>query len=108
MPAILTVNATVMCPHGGQVSFAPGQTSVKADGAFVMRPGDTSTVAGCAFAPGGVAHPCVTIEWQNPAQSVSAGSSVLTSASIGLCKAGDQAAQGVALIQQTQQKASAQ
>jgi len=105
---ILTTADVMMCPHGGQVTLASSQSKVKAQ-AQVLRQGDTFTIAGCAFStPAAGPHPCVTVEWQNPSQKVSAVSDkVLTKLSIGMCKAGDQAVQGVVLIQQTQTKASA-
>ena len=110
MGNILTTADVVMCPHGGSVSMAPGNTRAKAGGAFIVRPGDTFTVAGCPFTlPSGTPHPCVTVQWQMPAARTKAVSdNVLTRDSIGLCKAADQAVQGTAMIQQTQTKASAQ
>jgi hypothetical protein len=105
---ILTTADVMMCPHGGQVIPASSQSRVKAQ-VQVLRQGDTFTIAGCAFSTPAGPHPCVTVEWQNPSQEVSAVSDkVLTKLSIGMCKAGDQAVQGVVLIQQTQTKASAQ
>ena len=112
MGKILTTSDVMLCPHGGQVSITATHASVSA-GATVVRASDVFTVAGCAFMIGTSPHPCVTVEWQMPAMRVKAGDmgaaqSVLTSDSIGLCKAADQAAQGTVMIQQTQQKASAQ
>lgn len=104
---VLTTADIMMCPHGGQVSMVSSQSKVNA-GAQVLRPSDTFTIAGCAFSTPGGPHPCVTVEWQNPSQKVSAVSNnVLTKASIGMCKAGDQAVQGVVMIQQTQTKVTA-
>jgi hypothetical protein len=104
---ILTTADVIMCPHGGQVTLASSQSKVKAQ-AQVLRQGDTFTIAGCAFFTPTGPHPCVTVEWQNPSQKVSAVSDkVLSKLSIGMCKAGDQAVQGMVFIQQTQTKASA-
>jgi hypothetical protein len=111
MPQILTASDVMMCPHGGLVSISALQATAKA-AAAIVRPGDVFTVAGCALNVSGAPHPCVIVEWQSPATRVKAGDRgsaafVLTTASIGLCKAGDQAPQGTVLIQQTQTRASA-
>jgi hypothetical protein len=106
---VLTTADVMMCPHGGTVTLASSQSKVSAGGATVLRPGDTFTVAGCAFSTPGGPHPCVVVEWQNPSQRASVVSQkVLTTASIGLCKAADQAPQGTVLIQKTQMQVSAQ
>jgi len=112
MGQILTVSDVMMCPHGGQVSLSSVQASVKA-GAAVLRPGDVFTIAGCALNVSGAPHPCVIVEWQSPATRVKAGdrgaaASVLTTASVGVCKAADQAPQGMVIVQPAQTKASAQ
>lgn len=111
MGQILTTADIMMCPHGGQVSISAVQTSASA-GALMVRPGDVFSIAGCAFMIGPSPHPCVLVEWQSPATRVKAGNQgsadfVLTTASVGLCKAADQAAQGTVIIQKTQMKASA-
>jgi hypothetical protein len=109
MPELLTVNDLMMCPHGGSVSLSSTQAKLKADSAFVLLSSDVFVVAGCAFAVPAGPHPCMTVEWQNPSLKCKAGSeAVLTTASIGLCKAGDQAPQGTVIIQKTQMKVSAQ
>jgi hypothetical protein len=110
--SILTTAAVMMCPHGGQVSISAMQSTVSA-GAAIVRPDDMFTISGCPFMIGMSPHPCVQVEWQMPAMRVKAGSSgsasaVLTTSSIGLCKAADNAPQGTVMIQQTQTKASAQ
>jgi hypothetical protein len=108
MPQILTTGDVILCPHGGSVSISSLQSQVSA-GALVVRPGDVSTVAGCAFNVASVPHPCVIVEWQNPSTRCKAKSeAVLTTASIGICKAADQAPQGTAMIVKTQMRASAQ
>jgi hypothetical protein len=106
MGQILTAADILMCPHGGQVSISPVQGRASA-WALIVRPDDVFTVAGCSFNVSGAPHPCVTVEWQSPSARVKAGSFALTTDSIGLCKAADQAPQGTVLIQKTQTKASA-
>ena len=106
MPALLTAASTMMCPHGGTVAATPGSTRATA-GALVLRGSDSFVIAGCIFAPGGAAHPCVSVNWMVTATRVKhAGDFVLNEASVGLCVAGDQAPQGTVLIMATQAKAS--
>lgn len=112
MGRVLTASDIMMCPHGGQVSISATQGSAKA-GALIVRPGDVFTIAGCAFSLPSGPHPCMTVEWQMPAMKVKAGdrgaaAAVLTTDSLGLCKAADQAPQGTVLVQQTQMKVTAQ
>lgn len=105
---VLTTADVMMCPHGGSVTLSSSQSKVKAGGAAVLRPGDTFSIAGCAFSTPAGPHPCVTVQWLNPSQTSSASSDkALTKSSVGLCKAGDQAPQGTVMIQQTQMKVSA-
>lgn len=103
MGELLSASATVMCPHGGMVSAIPANARVRLGGDPIVLESDTFLVAGCPFAPGGAPHPCMTVEWQLPAQrSRCDGAHTLTTDSIGMCKAGDGAVQGTAMIQATQ------
>src|SRR5258708_3646797 len=105
---VLTTADVMMCPHGGSVMLVSSQSKVTAGDAQVLRTGDTFTVSGCVFSLPSGPHPCVTVEWHNPSQKSSAVSDkVLTKSSIGTCKAGDQAIQGMVLIQKTQMQVSA-
>ena len=107
MGKLLTTATTMLCPHGGSVS-AISSNAVANAGAAILRVDDTFLVSGCAFNISGAPHPCMTVEWQNPSQKTKAASGkALTTDSIGMCKAADQAAQGVASIVNTQAKASA-
>lgn len=108
MPPLLTTTATILCPHGGTV-IAQSAAPAKAGQAPVLRTADTFTVAGCAFStPATGPHPCVTVAWTQPAAAVTvAGDRPLTTASIGLCKAADQAVQGVAIVSPAQVRAAA-
>jgi hypothetical protein len=106
MPALLTLSSTMMCPHGGTVTAVPGSTRVLAAGAPVLRASDTFIIAGCTFAPV-LPHPCVTVQWvQTALRTKHGGDFVLNEASVGLCLAGDQAPQGVAMIAATQPRVS--
>jgi hypothetical protein len=108
MGMVLTTEATMMCPHGGTVTAVSSNMKVLA-GTSVLRPNDTFIVAGCVLNVSGAPHPCVTVEWQMPSTKVNAdGAAALTTDSIGMCKAGDQAIQGTVMVMSTQMKVSAQ
>jgi hypothetical protein len=108
MPTILTINDVMMCPHGGTVSLSSSQAKVQAQQGKMLRASDSFSIDGCAFNISGSPHPCTAVQWQSPAQNCKAGGeAVLTTASIGLCTAADQAPQGAVMIQKTQTKASA-
>jgi hypothetical protein len=102
MPALLTTDSIMLCPHGGTVIATPGSTRASA-GAPVLRGSDTFTIVGCPFPPTGPPHPCVSVNWDVTAQRVKHGGDfVLNEASVGLCVAGDKATQGAVLITATQ------
>ena len=54
---LLTVSATVTCPHGGQGTIAPSQSAVVA-GSTVCTEADQVTIAGCPFTIGPNPSPC--------------------------------------------------
>jgi hypothetical protein len=98
MPALLTVASTLMCPHGGVVTATPASSHATA-GAPILSGADTFVIAGCAFAPGGVPSPCVSVNWVQTVTKVKHGGNLaLSEASVGLCLAGTQAPQGTVLI----------
>jgi len=72
MPGMLVhVGATMMCPHGGQISVIPTNMRVMVSGQPVATMGDTFMVAGCPFTvPTGVPQPCLTVQWLAPAMRV--------------------------------------
>jgi hypothetical protein len=77
-----------------------------AGGSPLLSASDTFVVAGCAFAPGGVPHPCTTVQWVQPAARFAVGGApALTAQSVGLCQAADQAVQGTVLVVATQPQA---
>ena len=53
MPPLLTTNAVLMCPHGGQVTLIPRQVQVLAQGAPVLRLVDLigAPIVGCTQPP---------------------------------------------------------
>lgn len=64
------VGATAVCPHGGQVQVVPTTPRVFVGGQPVATLGDVYPIAGCLFAPGGSASPCLTAQWIVPAVRV--------------------------------------
>ena len=102
MSDYLTSASTLMCPHGGSVSPVPGSGTVTLAGNPVLTSADSFPIGGCAFAPGGVSHPCVQVRWVVDALRGAAGAATLTTDSTGLCQAADGAVQGQVLIQATQ------
>jgi len=105
MPEFLTTAATMMCPHGGQVQPVSSNTSVMAEGAPILRSSDTFTIVGCPFIIALVPHPCVVVQWVQPAAQSTVQDPTLTMASVGLCQAADQAVQGPVVIVSTQTSA---
>jgi hypothetical protein len=106
MSRLLTTTSTIQCAHGAAAVLITGNTRVSA-GARVLREDDVHVVTGCTHVTGGDSA-CVKIEWKNAAKQVAVGGvAPLTTSSIGTCKNAGDAAQGVAVIVVTQQRASA-
>ena len=82
---LLHVGATLSCPHGGQISIAPGSPRAKVSGQPVATLSDTFLVTGCAFMVGPKPQPCVQVQWTGPAGRVRAGSPLLLQDSVGMC-----------------------
>jgi hypothetical protein len=107
MPALLNANSMMMCPHGGQVTAITSNARAQAAGGFLLRSSDTFVIAGCPFILGLVPHPCVQVQWVQPAgRSQAVGDFMLTEASVGLCVAPDQAVQGMVLVTVAQPRVS--
>jgi len=105
---VLTTATVASCPHGGQVSFVPSQSSVLADSSPALLVSDQAMIAGCPFVVGPVASPCLTIQWSMPATRVQVtGTPVLLTTSLGLCLNPASAPQGPALISSCQSKVQA-
>jgi hypothetical protein len=95
---LLTANATVKCPHGGQGTISPSQTAVKA-GAAVCTEADQVTIAGCPFTIGPNPSPCVSVHWQSASTSSKAGgTAILTTGSQGMCLSAANAPQGPVIL----------
>jgi hypothetical protein len=105
---LLTTASTIMCPHGGQAILLTANARVMAGGAQVLLQSDTHMVVGCPFTIGTKYSPCVKIQWSAGATRASIGGQPpLTQTSVGICRSGEGAPQGVAIIASTQPRASA-
>ena len=105
---IFHVGAQAMCPHGGQVSTAPGSPRVTVGGQPVATLADTFLVAGCAFVVGTKPQPCVKVQWLVPAMRVKVGGQpVILQSSTGLCQSAEQIPAGPPSIVMTQTRATA-
>lgn len=103
MGQLLTIESTLMCPHGGTVTAITTNTATKAGGAYVVRSSDTFIVAGCPFVIALVPSPCITVQWITWAlASTVMGENVLTTESQGLCLAATMAPQGPVMVVDTQ------
>jgi hypothetical protein len=96
---IYHVGNTAVCPHGGQAQDVPSTPRVTVMGQPIGLMPDQYLIAGCAFNIGGAPHPCVRIQWLQPATRVtSMGKPVMMQTSTGLCQAPDQAPQGAPIV----------
>ncbi|WP_294539560.1 hypothetical protein [uncultured Rhodoblastus sp.] len=98
------VGATALCAHGaGAVQVISSNTRVFVGGMPVATMADMAMIAGCLFAPGGVAQPCLRVQWITPAARVLVnGQPALLQTSSGLGLGPTQAPQGPVLIVATQ------
>jgi len=83
---LLHAGATVLCAHGGQAQATAPNPRVLVNGMPIVTMAAPHAVAGCPFAPGGVASPCVTAQWMMGATRVmAAGQPVLLLDSQAVC-----------------------
>jgi hypothetical protein len=98
----LTTASSVQCPHGGRAILTTTNTSSHA-GTPMLLESDVHPVVGCTFFMGPNYSPCLTIEWSAGASALTiGGTKVLVNTSVGRCKSGAGAIQGVALVASTQ------
>ena len=71
MPPIVTVNATIMCVHGGQVILTPRQTQLIVQGGPVLCEPDLAgcPIVGCAQPPSPGSKPCTLVVSTLPGSS---------------------------------------
>ena len=106
MSPLLTTASSVMCPHGGSAILLTSNSQALVLGVPVLLLTDVHAIAGCAFAPGGVPTPCLTLQWLTGAtQSAITGVPALLQTSVGLCLNAAQAPQGTAIVVQAQTQA---
>ncbi|MEU6507866.1 MULTISPECIES: PAAR-like protein [unclassified Streptomyces] len=101
---LVTISATVLCPHGGQANVLPAQSRVLVDGSPAATEADVYTVTGCTFTAGGKADPCTTVRWTGTSARIRInGSPALLQDSTALCHTAEGATQGppnVTVVQQ--------
>ena len=97
---ILTMGATIMCPHGGQAVLATTNVKVILGGMPALTASDVHMIVGCPFVIVLKPSPCIRIQWMPSPSPLSGpgGVGLLTMASVGLCLSPEQAPQGPALI----------
>ncbi|MBW4671118.1 MAG: hypothetical protein KME60_27765 [Cyanomargarita calcarea GSE-NOS-MK-12-04C] len=104
----LTTSSQIMCPHGGQAILFTSNTQANAVSTPVLLESDIHPVAGCPFTVGPKYSPCVRIEWSAGSSKTSVnGTATLVQSSIGKCINAEGAPQGIAIVVNTQPKASA-
>jgi hypothetical protein len=103
--SLLTVGATVTCPHQGRAAPQPAQSRVFVTGQPVDTIADLYPIVGCPLNVSGKPQPCLTIRWATPATRVLVnGSPALLQSSTGICTSGEQVPQGPALVSSVQQR----
>jgi hypothetical protein len=106
---ILTTASSITCTHGGQAILFTANARVRVDGAPALLESDIHPVIGCLFYDGSKYSPCIRIEWAAGAGKVTInGRKVLVRSSVGKCLNSQNLPQGIALILNTQVKATAQ
>jgi hypothetical protein len=99
MPPVLTTASQAQCMHGGQVLLLTTNTLLLAGGSPVLLETDLHFVVGCPFTVGAVYMPCITVQWQAAATSLTVnGAGVLLATSIGECLNAAGAPQGIAMV----------
>jgi hypothetical protein len=105
---IVTVGATLQCPHGAKVSIVSENTRVLLGGQAATTVSDTYTIAGCTFMVGLKAQPCVRVQWLVPASRVVVNKKpVIVDASTGICLSADQIPAGPPRVVATQVRVKA-
>jgi len=108
MPPVLTMSSAVQCPHGGMAILVTDNALLTAGGSLVLLESDIHPVAGCPFVVGVVYMPCLTVQWENGASSLTVnGVGVLTEASVGTCMNASDAPQGVAIVSDSEPRLEA-
>ncbi|HUB32251.1 MAG TPA: hypothetical protein VMA31_04450 [Bryobacteraceae bacterium] len=87
MPAILTTDNLIQCPHGGVATVAePSNNVLFVEGSPALLETDAFVIEGCTFNILGVPLPCVSILWTDAADMLTVDDAgVLLETSIGYC-----------------------
>lgn len=105
--SILQLGCTIMCQHGGTATVTNTNMRVTLGGNPALLATDMYTITGCMFAPGGTAHPCVTVRWTTPSQRLAVGGKpVVLDTSAGQCIAADGGIQGSVILTGVQTRAN--
>ena len=109
---ILTIAATITCPHGGKVSIAPGGARVTIAGQPVATMTDQYPIAGCPFqipiGTGTKPQPCIKVQYTVPATRVTVmGAPVVLATSAGLCQSAEHIPQGAPIVSTVQPRVTA-
>jgi hypothetical protein len=104
MPAQLTADSVLTCPHGGTVLVSPAQARVGAP-APLLTAADSFSIAGCPYTlPGPTPSPCTTVVWVSVDPRISLGAvPALNETCTGLC-IGPSGPQGTVVVQATQSR----
>jgi hypothetical protein len=89
----LTVNSTMMCPHGGHVVCTPADANRAMPNGPQLKATDICTVVGCPFMINGRPSPCTRVQWMP-----SGGSLDLDCHSVGILIGADGVWQGPVII----------
>jgi hypothetical protein len=100
---LVTVAATIICPHGIPVQSMPSAPRVMAGGAPVITFADTNVVSGCPFMAGPVPMPCVRVQWlMGTTRVLVGGQPAVIQGGTGLAIAAQGSPNGPAQVVQTQ------
>jgi hypothetical protein len=99
MPAILTIQNQIQCPHGGQAILTTTNSVLTVDGIPALLETDMPVIVGCPFTVGVVYSPCAVIQWSGAAEYLTVNDvGVVLATSQGLCSNAAGAPQGPAMI----------
>ncbi|MFN7990284.1 MAG: hypothetical protein U0529_22645 [Thermoanaerobaculia bacterium] len=98
---LVTNRSTLLCPHGGVVSFTPmgAGRPVQPGGGIPVVMTDVFVVAGCPCMLGATPSPCTRVQWvSGNYDPLINGVPTLTVASVGLCLSATGAPQGPVIV----------
>jgi hypothetical protein len=91
---VLTMQASILCPHGGQVTPTGASNALLIDGAPVLTIATSGVVVGCpAVGQQNEPMPCTTVQFMPDADLIVGGELVLTMSVNSVCMPHGQPAQ---------------